>query len=157
MRTILLILKVLWASPYTLIGLAVGLLGLISGGRVQVRRGVVEFHGGLVRWLLAHGPRGPLAMAITFGHTVLGQSEAALDLCRTHEQVHVRQYELWGPVFGPAYVLCSLGLWLCGRDGYRDNPFERQARRREIGGSGGMTEGIHPRGDLPQDRNDPIG
>lgn len=128
MRTILLVLKVLWALPYTLLGLAVGLLGLMTGGGVQVCRGVVEFHGGAVRWLLRHGPSGPLAMAITFGHTVLGQSKTDLDLCRSHEQAHVRQYERWGPIFGPAYLLCSLVLWLRRRDAYRDNPFERRAR-----------------------------
>lgn len=128
MRTLLLILKVLWASPYTVFGLAIGALGLITGGQVHVCRGVVEFHGGVIRWFLQRGPHRPLAMAITFGHTVLGQSKPALDLCRAHEQVHVRQYERWGPTFGPAYLLCSLLLWLRGRDAYRDNPFERQAR-----------------------------
>jgi hypothetical protein len=28
---------------------------------------------------------------------------------------------------GPAYLLCSLALWLAGRRPYRDNPFEREA------------------------------
>jgi hypothetical protein len=30
-------------------------------------------------------------------------------------------------LFGPAYLLCSLVLWLRGGRAYRDNPFERQA------------------------------
>ena len=46
-----------------------------------------------------------------------------------HEMVHVRQYERWGPAFGPAYLLCSFWLWLRRKDAYRDNPFERQAFR----------------------------
>jgi hypothetical protein len=50
-----------------------------------------------------------------------------LDFCRSHELVHVRQYERWGVLFIPAYLLCSLVLWLTGRDPYRDNPFEREA------------------------------
>jgi len=28
---------------------------------------------------------------------------------------------------GPAYLGCSLALWLMGQQAYRDNPFERQA------------------------------
>jgi len=41
--------------------------------------------------------------------------------------VHVRQFERWGPLMGPAYLGCSLVLWLMRRRPYRDNPFERQA------------------------------
>ena len=72
-------------------------------------------------------PGGPLAMAMTLGHVVLGQTDAALDVAREHELVHVRQYERWGPLFVPAYLGASLVLWLAGRDAYRENPFERQA------------------------------
>ena len=64
---------------------------------------------------------------MTLGHVVLGRSAAALDVCREHEMVHVRQYERWGPVFIPAYLLCSLVLLMRGRDAYRENPFEREA------------------------------
>jgi hypothetical protein len=51
-------------------------------------------------------------MAFTLGHTVLGQTDAALDVFRKHEMVHVRQFERWGPFMGPAYLGCSLVLWL---------------------------------------------
>ena len=64
---------------------------------------------------------------MTLGHVILGASEADLDAARRHEQVHVRQYERWGPLFIPAYLAASAWLWLRGRDPYRDNPFERQA------------------------------
>lgn len=49
-----------------------------------------------------------------------------------HELVHVRQYELWGPLFVPIYLIAS--LWAHGRGGnaYRDNRFEVAAR----GGTG---------------------
>ena len=64
---------------------------------------------------------------MTLGHTILGSTAAALDISREHEMVHVRQYERWGPLFGPAYLLSSLVLWLRGKDAYRDNRFEREA------------------------------
>ena len=121
------LLAILWALPYTLLGLVLGGIGLCTGGRAQVRGRVVEFHGGGVKWLLEQFFFGEGAMALTLGHTVLGQTDAALDICREHELVHVRQYERWGPFMGPAYLGCSLVLWLMGRRAYRDNPFERQA------------------------------
>ncbi len=128
------ILYIIWASPNTILGASFGTLGLLTGAHAQIRRGVIEFYGGGVRWILRHGRRGGIATAITFGHTVLGQDEAALELCRDHEHVHVRQYERWGPLFLPAYLLCSLVLWVRGRDPYRENPFERQAyEEAEIG------------------------
>jgi hypothetical protein len=120
-------LAILWASPYTLLGLLLGVIGLCTGGRARVRGGVVEFHGGGVKWLLQQFFFGEGAMALTLGHTVLGQTDAALDISRAHELVHVRQFERWGPLMGPAYLGCSLVLWLTGRRPYRDNPFERQA------------------------------
>lgn len=129
MHLLLRVLAVLWASPYTLFGLCVGLTGLVTRGRVRVRDRAIEFHGGAVKWFVARLPGGRFTMAITFGHTVLGQTEAALDIAHDHEMVHVRQYERWGPFMGPAYLLCCLVLWLLRRRPYHDNPFERQAYR----------------------------
>jgi hypothetical protein len=67
-------------------------------------------------------------MAMTLGHVILGRTEAALDVCRRHELVHVRQYERWGPLLVPAYVGCFLFLRWQGKDGYLENPFEKEAR-----------------------------
>lgn len=67
------------------------------------------------------------AMAMTFGHVVFGANVVALDITRRHEHVHVRQYERWGLLFVPAYLGASVILFLRGRDGYRDNPFEIEA------------------------------
>ena len=125
------IVVVVWALPYTLLGLCIGILGLATGGRVRVRSSVVEFHGGAVKVFVSLLPPKPSAMAITFGHTILGQTAAALDIAHGHEMIHVRQYERWGPLFGPAYLLASLVLWLRGKDPYRDNPFEREAFGRD--------------------------
>lgn len=120
---------VIWALPWTVLGVLVGSLALATGGRARRRGPVIEFHGGLIPWLFERFPGTPAAM--TLGHTVLGRTDAALDVARGHELVHVRQYELWGPLLVPAYLLCSLMLWIMGRDAYRDNPFERQAYRRQ--------------------------
>jgi len=119
------VLGLLWASPATALGLVVGVLGLTTGGRARRVGRTLEFHGTLVSWLLARLPVD--AIALTLGHVILGRSAAALDVCRAHEMVHVRQYERWGPLFIPAYLLCSLALMLRGRDAYRENPFEREA------------------------------
>jgi len=103
------------------------MLGLVTGGRVQRRGRTLEFCGGAVPWLLSKCPGGACTLALTLGHVVLGRSAAALDLARQHEAVHVRQYERWGPLFVPAYLLCSAFIWTRGGDAYRDNPFEREA------------------------------
>ena len=119
---------VLWAAPWTAFGLGAGLLGLATGGRAQRRGWVLEFYGGAISWVFQRIPNTPAAM--TFGHTVLGRTAAALDVAREHELVHVRQYERWGPLFVPAYLLCSLILRIMGKDAYHDNPFEREAYNR---------------------------
>jgi hypothetical protein len=124
-------LAILWASPWSLLGLLVGFAGLATGGGVQRKGRVLEFWGGLVTSCLRHAPLvSGGAMAMTLGHTVLGQTRAALDITREHEAVHVRQYEIWGPLFVPAYFAYALALWLAGKDAYRDNPFEREAYRK---------------------------
>lgn len=127
------LLAILWASPYTVLGLLVGIVGLCAGGRVRRRAHVLEFYGGGVKWLLQRFPGGQFTLAITLGHTILGQTDAALDISRDHEMVHVRQFERWGPLMGPAYLGCSLVLWLMGRRAYYDNPFERQAYQEADG------------------------
>ncbi len=135
-RLLLHILGIIWASPYTLLGLTVGALALCTGGRVRSRDGVIEFYGGAVRWFMTHFPfgrtnSGQSILAITLGHTILGQSDVTLDMSHNHEMVHVRQYERWGPFMGPAYLLASLVLWSTGRQAYRDNPFEREAYEQD--------------------------
>lgn len=118
-------LKYIWASPASLIGLLVGVIGLITGGGSQVRRGALEFHGGAVTWLLSR--MWIRARAMTLGHVILGTSCRDLEQTRDHEHVHVRQYERWGPFFIPAYLLCSAVLWCQGKNAYLDNPFEVEA------------------------------
>ena len=125
MKLILRLICYLWASPASLLGMAIGGLGMLTRGRARTKAHILEFHSGAVGWLLRHFPGDPLAM--TLGHVVIARTEAALDITHEHEMVHVRQYERWGPLFIPAYLACSLVLWLRRRDPYRDNPFEVEA------------------------------
>ena len=124
-------LLTIWTFPNTLLGLAIGYLGVFSGGKVQRVDGCWEFHGGIVTRLLRFAPTGSGAMAMTLGHTILGQTQAALDIARAHEHVHVRQYEKFGPFFIPAYFAASFYAWVNRKDAYRDNIFEVEAFDKE--------------------------
>jgi hypothetical protein len=124
-------LRYLWAAPATLLGLLLAPFARLSGGGVRCVDGVVEVHGGLVRRLLSRLPVIGSAAAMTLGHTVIGQDQACLDQSRAHERVHVRQYERWGPLLIPAYLLASLWVRMSGRHPYWDNPFEREAYRTD--------------------------
>jgi hypothetical protein len=124
-------LLLLWALPWTLLGLLLGLVALATGGGWQRVGRVLEFHGGSLRRLLRHVPIAGGAAAMTLGHVVLARTSADLDKSRRHELIHVAQYERWGPLFVPAYFACSGWMWLRGRDAYFDNPFEEEAYRRE--------------------------
>lgn len=124
--------RVLWASPNSLIGLLLAGLFLLAGAQWRRVDGVLEValkHRAAARPCV--GWRLPFT-AITFGHVVLGVSARELDHLRAHEHTHVRQYERWGPLFLPAYLLAGAWQWTCGRRAYRDNPFEVAARR--VGG-----------------------
>jgi hypothetical protein len=118
----------LWTAPTTALGLVFVPVALISGGGIQWVDGVLEVYGGAVRFVLARCTLMPgEASAMTLGHVVLGQDAASLEWSRSHERVHVRQCERWGPLFVPAYLLGSAVALLCGGKAYRDNPFEREA------------------------------
>jgi hypothetical protein len=118
---------IVWASPYTLIGLSIGAVGLVFGGRVRIVGGAIEFYEGGVKWFIHQLPYGSHALVLTLGHVILGQTDAALEISRKHEAVYVAQYERWGPFTIPAYYFASVYVWLRGRRFYRDNPFEREA------------------------------
>ena len=128
----------LWASPASTLGVILGAIGSTRGGRMAIHAGVLEIHGPLLAWGL-----GRLTLvdggadAITFGHVVLARDAAALRATRSHERVHVRQYERWGPLFIPLYLSASAWALAAGRHPYWDNPFEREAWALE--GQGGVT------------------
>ncbi len=133
LQLLLLLVRYSWALPASLVGIALVLLVLASGGRAKVHKGVWEASGGWPGRLLAGGMpfSGPVA-AITFGHVVLGDCDDSLSVTRAHEREHVRQYERWGILFFPAYLLAGLFAWIKGGDPYRDNAFEVAARKAEL-------------------------
>lgn len=134
MRNVPRVLVYLWASPATLVGLVALLLTLLTRGRARVHSGVIEAHGGFAAWALRKlVPLPGGATAMTLGHVVIAIDADAHDLTRTHERVHVRQCERWGPIFIPAYFLASAWCWWRGKDAYLANPFEVEAYRKDRG------------------------
>jgi hypothetical protein len=119
-------LKLLWAAPDSLVGLALAPFFQ----RRFVRRGVMLCEG--ASWPRKLGWR---YRAITFGHVVLAVDELD-DHTFGHELVHVRQYERWGPLYMPAYVLAAVRARLKGGHHYRDNAFEIAARAGAASSSG---------------------
>lgn len=121
------IAKYVWAGPWSLVGLGFGLLATLGGADWRVRSGAMEFDGGIFGRALSRLPQPVAFSAITLGHVILAVDRPAMSMLRQHEHVHVRQYERWGPLFVPAYVLSSLVQLFLGRDPYRENRFEREA------------------------------
>jgi len=123
----------IWASPNSLIGLVFLPIARFRDGGFEIVDGVLELHGPLIAWILRHCvPIRGGAAAVTLGHVVLGRDRHSLSVTRTHERVHVRQYERWGPAFIPAYLLAA--TWgLATRAGvYHGNVFERAAVQGEL-------------------------
>jgi uncharacterized protein (DUF2062 family) len=121
------LIRYIWGAPTTALGLLV-VLGGLWGVRARVVDGVLEAHGPALAWLLCHltlMPEG--AAAMTLGHVVIARDRHSLESTRAHERVHVRQCEVWGPLFVPAYLAASVWALLRGRDFYFDNWFEVQA------------------------------
>ena len=123
------VFRYLWAAPATVVGLGLAMLAL-PRGRARLIGGVIEAEGPVLRWALRRlVPLAGGAAAMTVGHVVVGRDREALEVTRAHERVHVRQYERWGALFVPAYLLASAWAWARGRHAYLDNTFERAARR----------------------------
>lgn len=118
-------LRLLWAAPGSLLGLALAPFFR----RRFIRRGVLLCEG--ATWPRKLGWR---YRAITLGHVVLAVDELD-DHTFQHELVHVRQYEHWGPLYMPAYVLASVMALLRGGHLYRDNRFEVAARAGALASS----------------------
>ena len=123
------LLRLIWASPCSLVGLVLGTAVVAFGGSARRVDRTVEF-----ALFEADVPqqsalaRSPF-VAITFGHVIVGLSHSGLAQVRGHELVHVQQYELLGPLFLLAYPCSSLLAALRGGCPYRDNHFEIQAYR----------------------------
>jgi len=121
------LMRYAWAAPTSLLGCLVVVLGL-RRAQLRVVDGVLEAHGPALAWVLSHLPFiSGGAAALTLGHVVIAQDNGSLESTRAHERVHVRQCEVWGPLFVPAYLAASLWAFLRGRNVYFDNPFEVEA------------------------------
>jgi hypothetical protein len=124
-------LRYAWALPTTCLGLLFVLIVWLDRGHICIVQGVVEVYSPLLTRLLDHGlPWVRGIAALTLGHVILGRDGGCLNRSRSHEHVHVRQCERWGPFFIPAYLLASVLAYMKGRDPYWDNWFERQAYGR---------------------------
>ena len=121
------LIRYTWASPATAIGLMFALPAICAGAKLRRVDGVLEIADGRLLGAARGIPRFGF-VAITFGHVVIGIDDACLGESRAHEHVHVRQYERWGALFFPLYAASSVAQLLRGRDPYRDNAFEREAR-----------------------------
>jgi hypothetical protein len=121
----------LWAAPVSAAALPAIPLALLTGGSARILDGVLEVEGGALSALLSRGLPGFPISAITLGHVVLAADAGAHYRCRTHERVHVRQYERWGAAFPLLYLASSLSALLRGGSVYRDNAFEKAAFREE--------------------------
>jgi len=126
-RTTFKLIAYAWTMPNTALGILLGLVMLVFGGKVHIVSGVAEFHGGLIGRFFASSLHPFCFGAVTLGHVILGTCHSELCALRAHENVHVKQYERWGLFFLPAYALSSLWEVCHGRNGYRNNIFERQA------------------------------
>lgn len=117
------LLGYLWALPTTLVGFVLAFGGLcwpcaFRGGAVWFR--VTRFS----PWRLWAGH----FAAITFGGCVITADGITSESMQRHELRHFFQARVFGPLFLPMYLANSLLALVCGRDPYRDNPFERDAR-----------------------------
>lgn len=120
-------LRYCWVLPISIIGILLIPLVTFSGGSVSLAAGVIEAEGGILPFLLSRRRPQFTIDALTLGHVIIGQNRTSLTRCRSHEHVHVRQYERWGPLFPPLYLLSSAAALIRGKDPYRDNIFEQEA------------------------------
>lgn len=116
-----------WAAPATLLGLALSFPFLCRGARFRAIGGVLEVADPGIDRLVSRLPKFLRFAAITFGHVIIGVNRETLSHWRSHEHVHVRQYERWGALFFPIYLGSSFHQLVRGGDPYRDNCFEREA------------------------------
>ena len=128
-----------WVLPVSCIGIVLLPFVILSGGAVVIASGVIEAEGAIASFLLSR-----LHIdAIAIGHVIFGRNRDSLIRCRTHERVHVWQYERWGLLFPVLYLLSSATALVRGLDPYRDNRFEQEAFKVS-----GLMETTRPPGPL---------
>ena len=121
------LLRLLWVLPCSAVGALLGIAIIAFGGSARRVGHTIEVALAVKQ---QHAPAWACRLrfsAITFGHVIAGQSHEVLVVLRTHERVHVRQYELLGPFFFLAYPAASLLALIRGQCPYHGNSFEKQA------------------------------
>jgi molecular chaperone DnaJ len=141
MAAVLTALRYLWVSPASLLGLAAALVALSLGATVRCVDGVIEVAGGRLRAVMSVLPPAFRFGAITLGHVIIGLDHATLARSRSHEHVHVAQYERWACCFSFSIRQSSLVQLLRGRHPYWDNAFERKAFGASARGAIGVRRG----------------
>lgn len=132
LQLVLTVLRYLWPGLITLLFLPLAPLARWTGGDFAWHSGVLEVWGGVVGKTLERGwPLFGSVAAITLGHVVAGASHECIESTRTHERVHVRQFERWGLIFPLAYAAAGTWQLIKGKRWYWDNPFEQEARAAE--------------------------
>ena len=126
--------KMLWASPFTFLGLGCASVLLATGGKAKWSRGALEITHRRYNSDCSRAAQTLPFRGFVLGHIILMVTEEDLARFGAHERVHVEQYERWGPLFLPAYGASSLWQLIRGRRPYWDNHFEIEARERD--GSG---------------------
>ena len=126
-RRIALLLRVLWALPCSVVGALLGMAIVALGGSARRVDHTIEVALAVEQPHTLVWARQFRFSAITLGHVIVGQSHEALAALRAHERVHVRQYELFGPLFFVAYPGASVWALIRGQCPYRGNHFEKQA------------------------------
>lgn len=125
-KTIIRALGYLWSIPNTCLGLLL-ICTVYFPKYIKWQHGaldVIPLIGTLIpRWA---GAQAQGCIVIYRDHERLTRQRL-----RRHERVHVKQAFVWGPLFFIAYPAASVWAWMQGKDIYRDNYFEIQARAGE--------------------------
>lgn len=106
----------IWTSPNTLLGL---LLGVFTFQKPRLADGALIFD---------RAPRGLTALMLAFNRAamtigfVIVSARPVTGRLLVHEQHHIRQYCVWGPLFIPVYLLLAIPY------GYRRHPMEIRAQ-----------------------------
>lgn len=110
--------------PYTMFGIAVGLISIPRSVHIEyvLEVPVVVLHVRTLRWMFLF----PRVRGVTFANTVL-IGPLATPTVLSHELVHVEQFLKRPVVFPLAY------WWELVWNGYRGNRFEVEAYSREVG------------------------
>jgi hypothetical protein len=118
-----------WSAPIGLLG-AVGafLFAVLGWGHLRVNEGAIEVigRGPFAAWMAGRG-----WAAFTLGWTIWFWREEYADhpSIARHERAHIRQYLRLGVLMALAYPLAGIHAHLRGGCFYKDNVFERTARR----------------------------